>query len=224
MITIKQETFDFLSQLIANNNREWFQLHKDEYLKAKDNVDEFTNGLIKELQKIDPSIPENLSAKKSVMRIYRDVRFSKDKSPYKSNFGIGISSSGRGGETPGYYLHIQPGKSFVAGGYWMPNAEHLKAIRQEIDYNTQNLLNIIEHKEFSSFFTGLDEEEKLKTSPKGYESNHEYIELLKLKSFTATKYLKDKELLATNSLTIVIKGFRLLYPFNTFLKQAISNE
>lgn len=221
MIMIKKETFAFIADLIAHNDREWFQENKDRYLAAKENVEAFADAILNQFRKIDTSIPPELTAKRCVMRIYRDVRFSKDKSPYKNNFGIGISPNGKAADGPGYYIHIQPGNSFVAGGYWMPQAEHLKAIRQEIDYNTQDFLNIIEDKKFKSFFSGLDQTEKLKTSPKGYDTDHPYIEILKLKSFTVTHSFTDEELMDSNAVEKVIEGLKLIYPFSTFLNQAI---
>jgi uncharacterized protein (TIGR02453 family) len=218
---IKKETFSFLADLIEQNDRDWFQENKDRYLAAKENVDAFADSILNQFRKIDTSIPPELTSKKCVMRIYRDVRFSKDKSPYKNNFGIGISSRGKGNDGPGYYIHIQPGHSFVAGGYWMPQAEHLKAIRQEIDYNTADFLNIIEEKKFKSYFSELDQNEKLKTSPKGYEVDHPYIELLKLKSFTVTHSFTDTALTDAKSVENVIEGLQLIYPFSIFLNQAI---
>lgn len=221
MIMIKPETFDFINDLINHNDREWFQENKDRYLDAKENVDAFAEAVLNGFRKIDTSIPPELTAKKCVMRIYRDVRFSKDKSPYKNNFGIGISSKGKGNDGPGYYIHIQPGQSFIAGGYWMPQAEHLKAIRQEIDYNTEDFLNIIEDKSFKNYFGDLDQNEKLKTSPKGYDLDHPYIEILKLKSFTVTHSFSDKELSSKDAVQKVVDGLSIMYPFCVFLNQAI---
>lgn len=218
---IKPETFDFINDLSNHNNRDWFQENKNRYLNAKENVDIFADAVLNGFRKIDTSIPPELTAKKCVMRIYRDVRFSKDKSPYKNNFGIGISAKGKGNDGSGYYIHIQPGQSFIAGGYWMPQADHLKAIRQEIDYNTDDFLNIIEEKKFKSYFGDLDQNEKLKTSPKGYESDHTYIELLKLKSFTVTHSFTDKELSSKDAVQNVVDGLSIMHPFCVFLNQAI---
>ena len=156
MTKISKDTFTFLKELIANNDRDWFNTHKNRYEQAKQNAIDFTQELLKGIKKIDPSIPEDLQAKKCLLRIYRDVRFSKNKTPYKSNIGISISSDGRGGTLPGYYIHIEPKKSFVAGGYWMPEAQHLKAIRQEIDYNTSDFLDIIEAKDFKNYLKHLN--------------------------------------------------------------------
>ena len=221
MTMIKQETFDFISDLIVHNDRGWFQENKHRYENAKKNIDEFADQIILGLSKVDTSIPKEITAKQCVMRIYRDVRFSKDKSPYKNNFGIGISSKGKGNDGAGYYIHIQPGASFVAGGYWMPEPEHLKAIRQEIDYNTDDFLKIIENPEFKSYFEKLDDEQKLKTTPKGYDADHPYIELLKLKSFTVTHPFTDNQLMKRDAIDEVLNALKLIYPFNQFLTQAI---
>lgn len=221
---IKKETFHFLKDLISNNDRDWFQENKSRYEEARQNVEEFADEILKEIKKIDHSIPSELSGKKSMMRIYRDVRFSKNKLPYKNNFGIGISSSGKGGDTPGYYIQIQPNESFIAGGYWMPQADHLKAIRQEIDYNTQDLLKIIEGKGFIDQFGGLSQEDKLKTTPKGYDANHQHIELLRLKSFTVSKKLDDDDLNSSKGIEAIVDSLKQINPLTLFLKQAIGNN
>ncbi len=222
MIMINKETFNFLKDLSANNDRDWFQENKARYEDAKQNVEKFADQILSEIKKIDSSIPNELVGKKTMMRIYRDVRFSKNKDPYKNNFGIGISSTGKGGNTPGYYIHLQPEQSFIAGGYLMPQADHLKAIRQEIDYNTQDLLNIIEDKDFKEHFGSLSEEDKLKTKPKGYDADHEHIELLKLKSFTVSERFKDSELSSITAVEKVVKSMKQIYPLTIFLKQAIA--
>ncbi|MEO5912276.1 MAG: DUF2461 domain-containing protein [Pelobium sp.] len=218
---IKKEIFTFLTDLVANNERDWFQENKQRYEEAKQNVEDFANAVLEEIRKTDKTIPEDLIGKKCVMRIYRDVRFSKNKLPYKNNISFWISSRGKGGDGPGYYVHIQPGKSFIAGGYWMPQADHLKAIRQEIDYNTDDFLKITQSKEFTNYFGSLDDGEKLKNHPKGYEATHPHIELLKLKSFTVTHSLSDKELANSGAVNKVVEGLKIINPFVSFLNQAI---
>ena len=125
---IQRHTFDFLKDLIENNNREWFQANKERYEAARENVIEFTDEWLKLMRKVDPNIDDTLDAKKCVMRIYRDIRFRKDKTPYKNNFGVSIPTKGRKLGGAEYYLQISPGNSFIAGGYWMPESAHLKAI------------------------------------------------------------------------------------------------
>ncbi len=126
------------------------------------------------------------------MRIYRDVRFSKNKDPYKTNFGIWFSAYSKGGDEPGYYLHLQPGNCFIAGGYWMPDATHLKLIRQEIDYNSSDFLNMLQEKKFAANFQ-LSTENTLKKAPKGYDPDDPNIAYLKLKSFEVVKKIADEE-------------------------------
>jgi uncharacterized protein (TIGR02453 family) len=218
---IREETLTFVANLIDNNDRVWFQNHKTEYELAKQNIEDYANAIISELRQTDTSIPEEITAKKCVMRIYRDVRFRKDKTPYKNNFGIGISTRGKGGDGAGYYVHIQPGQSYVAGGYYMPQTDHLKAIRQEIDYNTQDLLDIIESENFKSYFNHLDDQEKLKTVPKGYSANHPHIEILKLKSFTVTHAFTNEELFKKDSALAVADGLKNMFPLISFLNHAI---
>jgi len=222
MTMIKQSTFDFISDLIDNNDRIWFADNKKRYEDAKENVDSFAEGILAEVKKVDPSINPDLIAKKCVMRIYRDIRFRKDKTPYKNNFGIGISSNGKGGDEPGYYIQIQPNNNFIAGGLWMPESNQLKSIRQEIDYNTQDLLQIIDSKSFKSYFGDLDQEHQLKTTPKNYSADHPHINLLKLKSFTVTHSLKNEDLLNEGAIDKVVNIIKEIYPLTVFLKQAIN--
>src|SRR5687768_15678218 len=172
---IEASTLEFLSKLAENNNREWFNSYKSDYEKSRENVLDFTAKVITGLSKFDNTIPVDLNPKDCVMRIYRDIRFSKDKTPFKTNFGIAISANGKNFKGPGYYVHIQPGKSFVAGGSWFPEAEELKAIRQEIDYNGSELRMILKEPSFIKEFGDLDREGALKTTPKGYSSDHEDI-------------------------------------------------
>src|ERR1700744_3941026 len=200
---IKQHTFDFLADLVANNDREWFAANKNRYDTARGNVVEFADALLLELRKVEPEMSPELDGKKCVMRIYRDIRFSKNKAPYKNNFGISLPVSGAKLGGAEYYFQIQPGKSFIAGGYWMPEADHLKKIRQEIDYNAADLKAVIDAPEFIQLFGKFRDQDKLKTVPRDYSADNENIELLKLKSFIAFHNLKDKELLAKNSVATV---------------------
>jgi uncharacterized protein (TIGR02453 family) len=217
---LKPQTLSFLSAVAENNNREWFAEHKDEYQQAREDVLAMVANLIKELHQIDPLIADDTDPKKSVMRIYRDVRFSKNKDPYKKNFGIWFSSKSKGGNEPGYYIHIQPGASFVAGGYWMPDAEHLKLIRQEIDYNGADFLAIIEDKTFAKSFQ-LNFENSLKKAPKGYEPDAENIKYLKLKSFEVLKNIKDDEWLKADIVDKLKSSFNTIYPLVAFLRNAL---
>ncbi len=219
---IYQESIEFLKDLAENNNREWFAANKERYDKARENVIDFTAKVLDSVRKIEAGMDENLDAKKCVMRIYRDIRFSKNKAPYKNNFGVSLPTSGLKGGGVEYYLHIQPGNSFIGGGYWMPEAPHLKAIRQEIDYNAADLKKIIDDKQFVEMFGDFRKQEQLKSVPKGYEPDNENIDLLKLKSFIAWHKLEDKELTAAGSEKLVADVCGMIHPLNVFLKNALA--
>jgi uncharacterized protein (TIGR02453 family) len=218
---IQAQTLDFLKELVDNNNREWFQANKERYDKARENLIEFTTSLISKVHQIDPGVSADLDPKKSVMRIYRDIRFSKNKTPYKNNFGVSIPSHGLKLGGVEYYLQIQPGKSFIAGGYWMPEAEHLKAIRQEIDYNAADLKKIIDEPGFVKLFGEFRKQEQLKTVPRDYSADNENIELLKLKSFIVFHQLTDKEVQSATAAEDIAGLCSKIYPLNVFLKNAI---
>ena len=217
---LKKETLNFIRDVAENNNREWFAANKDVYETAKADVLELVATLIPELAKVDPLLSAEADPKKSLLRIYRDVRFSKNKDPYKNNFGIWFSAKSKGGNEPGYYLHIQPGKGFLAGGYWMPEAAHLKLIRQEIDYNIGDFKEIINDNDFKkSFKLGVDN--ALKNAPKGYDPADPNIEFLKLKSFEATTKISDEEFLKPNLVNKLISSFKTIQPLVAFLRNAI---
>ena len=219
---INPETFDFLKKLEANNNREWFQANKAEHDKARENVIEFAGELIKQLHLVDPLVDAGLEPKKCVMRIYRDIRFRIDKTPYKNNFGVNIPTLGSKSGGVEYYFHIQPGKAFIAGGYWMPETEHLKKIRQEIDYNASELKKIIDDAEFIKLFGDFRKQDQLKTVPREYSADNENIELLKLKSFVAAHDLTDKDLSKEGVVKDIATICGKIYPLNVFLKNAVS--
>jgi len=219
---INPETLDFLKKLVANNNREWFQANKAEYEQARQNVIEFTGELVKQMHLADPEVDADLDPKKCVMRIYRDIRFRIDKTPYKNNFGISIPTMGSKSGGVEYYFQIQPGKSFIAGGYWMPETEHLKKIRQEIDYNAAELKRIIDDAEFKKLFGDFRAQEQLKTAPREYDGDNENIGLLKLKSFIVMHQLKDKDLLKPGAVENIVSICSKIYPLNVFLRNALA--
>ena len=219
---IQRHTFDFLKELVENNNRDWFQANKERYDAARENVIEFTAEFLKLMYKIDPGVNEGLDPKKCVMRIYRDIRFSKNKTPYKNNFGISIPAKGTKLGGAEYYLQISPGNSFIAGGYWMPESAHLKAIRQEIDYNAADLKKIIDDKEFVSLFGEFRKQDQLKSVPREYSADNENIELLKLKSFVAFHQLKEEELLNKNAVEKIAAVCSKIQPLNVFLNNALA--
>jgi uncharacterized protein (TIGR02453 family) len=220
---IETKTLTFLKELVDNNNRDWFQANKERYDVARENVIAFTTEIVKGLHNVDPAVSPDLDPKKCVMRIYRDIRFSKNKLPYKNNFGVSFPTQGSKNGGVEYYMHIQPGgKSFIAGGYWMPEAEHLKAIRQEIDYNADDLKKIIDDKEFIKLFGEYRKQEQLKTTPKGYDADNENIDLIKLKSFIAWHPLTDKELTSKGAADEILRVITKLYPMNVFLRNALA--
>ena len=217
---LNKSTFNFLKSIADNNHREWFAEHKDEYEAARAEVLVFVTELIKAIHEVDPLIPADTDPKKSVMRIYRDVRFSKNKDPYKKNFGIWFSAKSKGGNEPGYYLHLQPGSSFVAGGYWMPEAPHLKLIRQEIDYNVDDFKSIINEKTFAKNFE-LSTSNALKNAPKGYDPDDPNIQYLKLKSFEVLKKLDDEEFFDPKIVDKLKSYYQIIHPLVAFLRNAI---
>ncbi|MEO6150406.1 MAG: DUF2461 domain-containing protein [Mucilaginibacter sp.] len=219
---IKKETLDFLKDIAVNNNRDWFMANKARHDSARGNVIDFTGAVIKALAKMDPTVNADADPKKCVLRIYRDVRFSKNKTPYKGNFGITLFQTPGGGRGPEYYIHIEPGKSFLAGGYWMPEAADLKKIRQEIDYNAGELKSIVDTPEFIKQFGNIREHDRLKTVPRDYTAEHPDIDLLKLKSFIAEHPLKDAELLKKDAAEHVVSLCSKIYPLNVFLNNAIA--
>jgi uncharacterized protein (TIGR02453 family) len=158
--------------------------------------------------------------KDCVFRQNRDVRFSANKDPYKTNFGAYFSPGGKKSPGPGYYLQIQPGNSFLAGGIWMPEADTLKKIRKEIDYSGAELQRIENDPDFKKLFSQI-EGEKLKTSPRDYDADHQFIEYLKLKSFTVSHPISDKAVESGAFITFALDGFKRMKPFNDFLRQAI---
>ena len=218
---ISKKTFTFLKALQKNNNKPWFDLHKDDYLAAKQDVQDFIEVLIRELTTFDKSL-NGLTAKECMFRIYRDVRFAKDKRPYKNNMGASINSGGKKSQDPGYYVHIQPGSSFIAGGLWMPPADQLKKIRQEIDYNGKQIHKILDDSAFKKYFGGLDTASKRKTAPKGYPKDHPDIDLLKFNNFVVWHKFDDKIMLGKNVLKELVKGAKIMKPFTDFLKTAVS--
>lgn len=211
----------FLKAIAKNNNREWFEKNKPKYLQAKTLFDDFVEAFHKELLKFDESL-SGLNPRKLAFRIYRDVRFSKDKRPYKVNMGAGLSAHGKMDQEPGYYIHIEPGKSFIAGGFYMPNPENLTKIRQEIDYNTKVFLKILNDKKFKKYFSGLDVFDKLKTAPKGYPKDHPHIDLLKNKSFVVSHYFTDKQVQDKKFVKTAAEVAKAMKPLNDFLKSAVA--
>jgi len=208
----------FLKNLKENNSREWFDVNKPTYQKAKEEFVLFTQQVIQECVKFDPLLI-GTDAAKSIFRINRDVRFSKDKSPYKTNFGASINPGGKKSMIPGYYIHIEPGKSFLAAGCYMPEANFLSAIRQEIDYNFDEFTTIVKNKKFIAEFGKLSEEDALKKIPKGYEKENPAADFLKMKHFIALKDISDHEIVKPDFHKSIAKTFAASLDLNKFLRR-----
>ena len=210
----------FLKSLAKNNNREWFEKNKGTYLQAKEYFEVFVGKFLEELIKFNPELA-GLNPKKLPFRIYRDVRFSKDKRPYKTNMGAGFSPNGKLMQEPGYYLHIEPAGCFVAGGFYMPDPENLSKIRQEIDYNGEKLEKILKEKKFRKWFNGLANFDQLKTVPKGYGKDHPRLDFLKHKTFIVSHTFTDAEVTDKKFLKKLTEASQVIKPLNVFLKEAI---
>lgn len=207
--------------LDKNNNREWFQANKKLFDAAQDNITAFAGYLIGEIGKFDDAVAA-VDPKTCVFRIYRDVRFSKDKSPYKTNLGAYISPGGRKSMHPGYYFHLQPGHSFVAGGKHIPDGPELLRIRTAIANNTSGFLNIVKKKGFVGTFGEL-RGDRLKSAPKGFDPAHEAIEYLKLKEFMAfTELHDDRQIIDPDFPKQLVQTTKEMYPLVGFLRTALT--
>jgi uncharacterized protein (TIGR02453 family) len=209
----------FLEELHDNNNREWFNENKKRYEKARKEMETFVDALIPELLKIDPAIG-TLTAKQTLFRIYRDIRFSKDKSPYKDHFGAFLAPGGRKSTQAGYYIHVSAQQSFLGGGAHSPSGEDLKKIRSEIFYNAEEFKSIIGNKKFKETFSIL-EGDKLVRPPAGFPGDFPDIELLKYKSYTVFRNIDKKEINDSSFNDEVLRVFRTMHPFIAFLNRAL---
>jgi uncharacterized protein (TIGR02453 family) len=216
-------TLQFLKKLDKNNNKAWFDENRKQYEAAKLDFANLTGQVITQFGKKEPSIAL-LQPKECVFRINRDVRFSKNKAPYKNNMGASIKAGGKKSLVAGYYIHLEPGgKSFVGGGLYMPDARIVGKIRQEIDYNYAEFIKIVQNKKFVAQYGGLDFSEgmSLVREPKGYEKENPAIAYLKLKSWVATAPLSDTALQDKNLATQLTKAFEYLQPLISFLNEAL---
>jgi len=221
---LEPQTLTYLKQLKKNNNKPWFDVHRAKYEAARIDFANFIQLVIEALQKTDTTIT-GLTARDCIFRINRDIRFSKDKIPYKSHFGASIKRGGRKSPFAGYYFHCEPGASFVGGGLWMPEAPSLKNVRQEIDYNWDEFQSIINNKKFKTTFTDLYKggDVSLSVMPKGYPKDHEAIDYLKLKSFIAETKISDKELTKGSLHKKTLAAFVALQPLLHFVNRTIES-
>jgi uncharacterized protein (TIGR02453 family) len=219
---ISSSSLKFLQDLALNNNREWFASNKQRYENCLKEARRLATVWIEGVASFDADVADN-EPSKAIFRIYRDTRFSPDKTPYKNHIGMAIGKGGRTSYHAGYYLHIAPGGSFIAGGKWMPMGEELKKIRQEIDYNYSLLQDIVQTEAFRNTFTDFDQEYKLKKAPKDYPVDHPALEWLKLKSFTVTHMFSDAEVLSTEFPELVVSCCKTMYPLIRFLNTALED-
>jgi uncharacterized protein (TIGR02453 family) len=219
MDPIKKSTFEFLKAIKENNNRDWFLNNKSFYSEARENFESIIQEVINKIIEFEP-IMKGLEVKSCVYRFNRDIRFSSDKSPYKTHFGAFIVRGGKqnGDKLAGYYLHIEPGNSIIAGGAYMPPMPWLTAIREKIDEEPENILKIINTKDFIKYFGKLDGE-KLKKAPKGYPSDHPNVELLKLKSYLVVNEVTDEFVMSEKYFEHTLNVLRAMKPLNDFLNE-----
>ena len=214
-----QTIISYLKALKQNNTRDWFNANKELYNAAKDKFESYVNILIPLIKEFDETINVN-SAKECMFRIYRDVRFSKNKEPYKTNFGAYIAKDGRKSKHAGYYIHVEPNASFAGGGIYMPQAKELKAIRDAIFNNPEELKEIINNKKFKEIFPEIYGE-KLKTAPRGFPKDFKDIELLRHKSYAVVHYLEDEKLLSSEVFGNIIDIFKIQHSFNKYLNKQL---
>lgn len=222
---LSQETLQFLEDLKANNNRDWFLENKKRYEIVKKDYHKMVSDFLDTMKPLDPAL-ELLEVKNCTFRINRDIRFSKDKTPYKTHIGVWLSSGSKGQNRAGYYVHIEKGSSFIAGGFYAPESEDLKKVRKEIAFFHEDLEEILAEKNFKKTFGDFDRNERslLKNPPRGYEKEHPAIELLKLKSFEASQKFDISEVLEKDFVSKMSKRLIVLKPLNEFINRALTTE
>jgi len=217
-------TLQFLKDLKENNHREWFEANRKKYEFAKADYIQLVASVLKRVSVHDNSFSE-LQAKDCIFRINRDVRFSKDKSPYKTNMGAGFGKGGKKMFLAGYYLHCEPGESFIAGGMWMPPAPELKKIRQEIDYCFDEFDKIVNENSYKNNVIQLERspEMQLQRPPKGYEDTNPAIAYLKFKSYIASTKISDKELTSKGLVDKIVTSCHAIQPLIAFINRAVES-
>lgn len=217
---INSSSFDFLQTLKQNNNREWFADHKDQYLAEQELVEDFANQLLAALNTHD--VIETASGKKSLYRIYRDTRFSKDKTPYKTHWSGSFKRATKF-RRGGYYFHIEPGNSFVAGGFWGPNADDLKLIRESLTFDAQPFREILQSSAFVANF-GYLKGEQLKTTPKGFDAAHPDIDLLRYKQFLVVRKFANEDVINKDFAQLVTQTFQDMRPFLDYMTEVLTTD
>jgi uncharacterized protein (TIGR02453 family) len=217
---ISQSNLDFLNALKQNNNREWFNDHKDEYVKEHESLIAFADTLLTQLNTHD--VIETPTGKKALQRIYRDTRFSGDKTPYKTYWGGGFTRATalrRGG----YYFHIESGNTFIAGGFWSPGAPDLKRVREDIDYDDAPLREILSSKAFTDTF-GTLQGEQLKTTPKGFDADNKALDLLRYKQFLLIRRFTDAQVLSPDFVKEADDTFINMRPFFDYMSEVLTTN
>lgn len=222
---LTKESLQFLDDLKVNNNRDWFQDNKKRYEIFKKDYHQLVSAFLDAMKPLDPSL-ELLEVKNCTFRINRDIRFSKDKSPYKAHLGIWLSGGTKGSNRAGYYVHIENGASFIAGGLYSPESDDLKKVRKEIAFFYEDLEAILNEKEFKKEFKKLDvtENNSLKNPPRGYEKEHPAIDFLKLKSFTTTQKYDSDEVTKKDFVSKMSQKLIVLKPLNDFINRALDTD
>ncbi len=223
---IQPSTISFLKKLAKNNNKSWFDANREDYQYARADFASFIDHIIVAHGRSDRLIT-HLTAKDCMFRINRDIRFSKNKAPYKKNFAASINRGGKKSVFAGYYVHLEPGNSFAGGGIWMPMPAETRKIRQEIDYNWSDFKKIIGSAAFKAVYNGLDTSEpgiSLTNVPRGYEKDNPAAEYLKLKSWIAMQPLSDADLVSKDLFKKVLKAFTTIQPLIYFINDAVADD
>jgi uncharacterized protein (TIGR02453 family) len=215
----KQSIFEFLEDLNRNNSKEWMDANRKRYTQAKTTLEEIFDPILDELKEIDPRIVQP-NARKSINRINNNLMFHPERPTYKDHFGIGF---GHGKGLADFYIHLGINETMIAGGLWHPDSEKLKKVRTEIDYEGAKLQNVLASDPFKSWFN-LYQEDALKTTPKGFDKEHEFIHLLRLKSFAAIRPITKADILSDEFRATVIESYRAILPLIDFINVAVSDN
>lgn len=220
---LQEKTLAFLEKLKENNTTDWFKANQKEYKASRADFENFVSEIINELESIDAEIEkQDLQAKKCIKRINRDIRFSNDKSPYKTNYFANFNPGGKKSEHASYYLHLEPGNSFVGGGVYMPQTPTLNKFRKEIEYNLKDWESILNSTSFKQTFPkGIESPSELKTVPKGFDKESPAIEFLRMKGFYTMRKLTNKEITSENAVTEIINNYKEVKPIIEFLNRAL---
>lgn len=219
-VIIPESSFTFLNKLKKNNNRDWFNEHKDQFIEEQSHIEKFADALLIELNSHD--VIETPTGKKCLHRIYRDIRFSKEKTPYKTNWSGSFKRAGKQ-RRGGCYFHLEAGNSFIAGGFWSPNPEDLKRIRDDFAFDDKPIRKILKSKSFVSSFGNL-QGEQLKTTPKGFDAENSAIDLLRYKQFLIIRKFTDKEVLDKNFLKEANQTFKNMRPFFDYMSEVLTTD